>query len=112
MPRQGKDDISVALPGVASGSCSDSASASTGTLRAYRAGRDSPERERAREMFATHAKNRSALKSLRVRAATCVQQQEGKGEWGLRGALAVLSNNATNCQAAVAMKVASGHLNK
>lgn len=77
MPRQGKDDISVALPGVASGFGSHSASASTETLRAYRAGRDSPERERAREMFATHAKNRSALKSLRVRAATCVQQQEG-----------------------------------
>lgn len=103
MPRQGKDDVSVVLPG------SDSDSGLTGTLRAYRAGRDSP--ERAREMFATHAKNRSALKSLRVRAASCVQQQEGGGR-GERKALAVLSNNATNCQAAVAMKVASGHLNK
>lgn len=79
MPRQSKDDTSVALPGVASGFASTSASApaATAALRAYRAGRDSPERERAREMFATHAKNRSALKSLRVRAATCVQQQEG-----------------------------------
>jgi len=48
-------------------------------------------------MFATHAKNRSALKSLRVRAAnTTHKARRWSGKWEGREDGGMLSNNVAN----------------
>lgn len=80
MPWQGRDDISSLAWSAASPAPAPTATSLKHCVPIALAAillSPAPERERTREMFATHAKNRSALKSLRVRV-----QQQARGIQG------------------------------